>query len=495
MTADPIGKADRRRTGVWVFGVLLASYAFFWHARDWNTSSRLMLTYALVDRGTIRLDGLERQTNDRARFAGHSFTDKLPGYSLLAVPVYAAAKATLRLPGHPLDGPALRHWPADYWVTLGTSGLATALIGAMLAGLAAELGCGPRRSALAGLAYGLATPAYVYATLAYGHQLSALALLGAFRLIRGTPGSRRESLRLALAGALAATAAVIELQVGPVAAILGLHVLALAVGRRIRPAGIGAFAIGAVGPTLVLLGYNQFAFGSPWDMGYFHEALELFSRVHSAANPLGLARPDWSRAIPLLIGTRRGLLVFAPILMLAFPGWIALVVRRAWGMAIVSGAACVAIFLVNLSYPEWTGGWSTGPRLLVPLLPFAMIPVAGVLASGGRGVTAVAVALALGGGALMLLFQGIGARVPDAYPNPILDPVLKLWRGNPLPAWCVGARFERTILGGLWPRALERVPEARRSVQFLPLVAFQIVAIAALMKGGEDSPQRTQRKD
>ena len=50
-------------------------------------------------------------------------------------------------------------------------------------GLARDLGCSPRRAALVGLAYGLATPAYVYATLAYGHQLSAFALLASFALI------------------------------------------------------------------------------------------------------------------------------------------------------------------------------------------------------------------------------------------------------------------------------------------------------------------------
>ena len=61
-----------------------------------------MLTYSLVDRGTIRLDGLERNTGDIARFQGHSYTDKLPGYSLLAVPGYALAKVILRLPDQPL---------------------------------------------------------------------------------------------------------------------------------------------------------------------------------------------------------------------------------------------------------------------------------------------------------------------------------------------------------------------------------------------------------
>ena len=38
-----------KRPALGVFLILWASYAFFWHARDWNTASRLMLTYSLVD--------------------------------------------------------------------------------------------------------------------------------------------------------------------------------------------------------------------------------------------------------------------------------------------------------------------------------------------------------------------------------------------------------------------------------------------------------------
>src|SRR5262249_58632230 len=116
--------------------------------RDWNTASRLMLTYAIVDRGTIVLDGLDRQTGDIARFEGRYYTDKLPGFSLLAVPPYALSKAILRLPDHPLHRPGMRYWPGDYWATLGTSGLMTAGAGALLTILAASLGCGRRRSAL-----------------------------------------------------------------------------------------------------------------------------------------------------------------------------------------------------------------------------------------------------------------------------------------------------------------------------------------------------------
>ena len=138
-------------------------------------------------------------------------------------------------------------------------------------------------------------------------------------------------------------------------------------------------------PTLLLLGYNQLAFGSPWDMGYFHLTTHEFARVHSEANPLGLRRPDPALVLALLWGRYRGLLFYAPIVALVPFGLVGLAARRAWGVAVVSAAAMAAVFAVNLSYPEWTGGWSTGPRLLVPLLPFAMLPVA-ALARPGRDV-------------------------------------------------------------------------------------------------------------
>src|SRR5579864_257263 len=115
------------RVPFWVCAILLASYAFFWQARDWNSASRLMLTYALVDRGTLSLDGLEEQTRDIAYFRGRHYTDKLPGFSLLAVVPYMLAKTVFWFPDHPLNQPGFPYWPADYWVTLGTSGLATAV--------------------------------------------------------------------------------------------------------------------------------------------------------------------------------------------------------------------------------------------------------------------------------------------------------------------------------------------------------------------------------
>jgi len=466
-----------------VFLLLVGSYAFFWHARDWNTASRLILTYAMADRGTVCLDGLDRQTGDIALFQGHYYCDKLPGFSLLAMAPYRLARAAAGLPAHPLKSAAKDYWPADYWVTLGTSGLFTAITAVLLVRLARDMGCSPRCAALVGLAYGLATPAYVYATLAYGHQLSAFALTASFYLL-SKRGTGRAAARLVAAGLLAAYAAVTELQVGPASAILGLYLLVQCLRRRRRPGALACFAIGAAVPTLILLAYNMRAFGSPWEMGYFHHATAQFAKVHNRQNPLGLRMPDPTLLIPLLWGEYRGLLFYAPILVLAFPGWLLLAARRRFDMAAVSLAIAAAVFVVNLSYPEWTGGWSTGPRLLVPLLPFAMIPVAAVLAGRNRWsylAAWLATALALAGGVLILLFQGVGARIPQDVDAPLRAMVWPLWTGRAaLPTWWTGQRFTASVAAALARDWEQRLRASRPAIQFLPLVVAQLLAIVAI---------------
>jgi hypothetical protein len=472
-------RATVARHASWVFLILLGSYAFFWHSRDWNTASRLMLTYAVVDRGTVAITGLERQTNDKAKFHGEYYSDKLPGFSLLAALPYAVARWVFRLPSHPLNVRALDFWAADYWVTLCTSGLATAAIGSILVLWAVELGCRPGQATIIGLAYGLATPAYIYATLAYGHQTSALALFTSFFLLwrRKQP---RDSLGLVLAGFLAAYAAVIELQVGTVSAILGLYLLAQCLRGSRRPDALALFAIGAVIPTLILLGYNQLAFGSPFDMGYFHHDTKQFADVHNADNPLGLKFPDeFGRTLlALLWGRYRGLTFYAPILLLTVLGWIVLFVRRCWDLAIVTVLVVVAVVLVNVFYPEWTGGWSTGPRLLLPLIPCAMLPVAALLAGESRlarAATVAALVLALIGGVEMLLFQGASGRISHIVNDPLVKDVWPRWIGR-------APILDRNLVSLAAPELSARLAGRWQAVQFLPLVLAQGLALLGMWR-------------
>ncbi|MBV8557505.1 MAG: hypothetical protein JO116_18235, partial [Planctomycetaceae bacterium] len=164
-----------------------------------------------------------------------------------------------------------------------------------------------------------------------------------------------------------------------------------------------------------------------------------------------------------------------------------LAARRLWGMTAVTTTVMGTVFLVNLSYPQWTGGWSTGPRLLVPLLPFAMLPVAALLATGGPKATWAAVVLALAGGVLVLLFQGVGARIPQDIPDPLGQAVWPLWRGDPVPRWATDGRFTRNLVGWFCPETVARLPERWRWLQFVPLLVFQALAIAACCASREEA--------
>jgi hypothetical protein len=450
-----------------------------------------MLTYALVDRGTVIITGLEGQTGDRAKFQGQYYSDKLPGFPLLGTVPYGVSKLVLGFPSHPLREPEARaYWGADYWVTLFTSGLFTAATGALLVYWSRCLGCRAGRAALLGLAYGLATPAYVYATLAYGHQTTAFALFASFFLL-WKKGPRRRPVLVFLAGFLAAYAAVVELHVGPVSAILGFYLLVQCVRRERRVDDLAVFGVGAAIPTLLLLGYNQLAFGSPWEMGYFHHATQQFAEVHSADHPLGLAFPEsfWGRLLGLLWGRHRGLTFYAPIVLLTVPGWAALLARRCFSVAFVTILVVATVLMVNVCYPEWTGGWSTGPRLLVPLLPFAVLPVAGLISGESnlaRAATWLALALAVAGGVEMLLFQGAGGRIPQDIADPLAQAVWPLWSGEPLPPWHSKERFCRNLAGIAAPEWVARCGVRWQGIQFLPLLLFQAAGIAALWRFGGD---------
>lgn len=461
-----------RRAACGVFAIVWLSCGWFWHSRDWNTASRLVLTYAIAERGTVRIDGLEQQTGDRAKVAEHYYSDKLPGFSLAALGPYALGRALFRWADHPIDGPALAYWPPDAWITWWTSGLFTGGIAALLVVASSRLGCGPRASALVGLACGLATPAYVYGSLSYGHQATAFCGLAAFVLIQGV---RPDLFRSFLAGALTAAAPVVELQAAPVSVVLGVLFLCA------RPSwkGVVAYAIGAAIPAIALLAYNRAAFGSIWDLGYFHHDTAQFAAVHSRENPLGLRTPDWSKVVPLLWGQHRGLLFYAPILALAPIGWIAFALGRRWQVLAASLGGSLAVFFVNLSYPEWSGGWSTGPRLLVPLIPFAMLGVAGAIALRPRWVLPVALPLIAAGAVLMLGFQAVGGRIPNDIQAPVSEVVWPLWKGDPPPSWWLGDRWTRTVLDLFDPGITNRLDV----LAFLIPPAAQAIAILALMGG------------
>jgi len=109
-----------------------------------------------------------------------------------------------------------------------------------------------------------------------------------------------------------------------------------------------------------LAGYNWLRYGALFESGYGDAGSGFCLQV------TGL--------IGYLVAPGRGLLVFAPWALLAIPAAIRVLRARRMGeMGVLAGVA--GFYLIHSMWCEWEGGWSYGPRLIVPLLPIVALGV------------------------------------------------------------------------------------------------------------------------
>jgi hypothetical protein len=403
-----------RRPEAALFALAFTAYAYFFQGGGWNAAVRFDLVRAIVEQGTVRIDGYETNTGDLAYRDGHYYCDKAPGLSFAAVPVYAAV---YRLAGEGrIRGLFVSR--AAWLATIVTVAIPSAAAVVMLYLLGEVLGLLPAWRAALALAYAFATLAFPYSTLFYGHQLAASLLFLAFGLLvrarwRGTPPGTG---RLAGVGALLGAAITVEYP-----AALAVAVIALYAASFVRPwHRLGYAAAGAMVPLFALAAYHTVAFGSPLTLPY------TFStdapRRQGAFFGFGPPRPRVLYAI--LLSPYRGLFYSAPWLLLAMPGavrlWRGGRFRAEAGVAV---AVTLAYVLLNAGLNDWHGGWGTGPRHLVPVLPFLALAAGGIMTgrTPSRAERA-AYALAVGiSAALMLVATSVQPEVPRWFARPFQD--------------------------------------------------------------------------
>src|SRR6185503_3772971 len=114
------------------------------------------------------------------------------------------------------------------------------------------------------LGWGLATLAFPYSTVYYGHQLIAAAAIAALALLVGQTDARVR--RLAACGAILGAAVAVEYT----AALAAVPIAAYAIATRIAPWRriVLAMAAGAAIPGIALAAYHAAAFGGPLTLPY-----------------------------------------------------------------------------------------------------------------------------------------------------------------------------------------------------------------------------------
>lgn len=433
-----------------------------------NELSRFQTVVAFVETGSFAIDG-ELSTlgdhEDKAAAGGRLYSNKAPGLSLAAIPVYALLRLFLPRPDSPVD-------PIFVLLRLLTVSLVCVVA---LGRFARRLSLRPEWSSVAPLvtfAVAFGTPFLYYARSFFGHAWTAALLFLAWdalgRSETGTPG-RGRYVAGALAGLLAGWAAISEYTMAPVA-------LALAVRAAFPPSGQGragkvfSFVAGAAVPLGLVLAYQAVCFGSPFVPSYAREAYPAYAEL-AGRRFFGFGAPDPKVALAYFFHPARGILLFSPFFFWAGPGfarWLRSKRDRADGVFAL--AASAVAFLALTAYPNWHGGWSFGSRYLLPLLFLTAAALPFALGSSlSRGLFAAAVVFSAGAHVLATL----------SWPNFPLD---FAFPPSSASAWFLARGWVAPNLGsaaGL-PPALSLLP---------PLAAAALVLALALSAARPVSPR------
>jgi hypothetical protein len=460
-----------------LFSVYLLTFSGRYHSSD--EMSMLVATDSLARRGVWDIELLRWMGEQQGSFGpdGHLYSRKGIGTTLAALPLYWLAVQAEQI--------------GNVQAAMLTNGLVTALTGVLVFLFLRRLRYGAGVSLGAALAFGLATMAWPYARYLFSESLAGLGLLAcAYFLLRFRDKLDRAS--LLLAGAGLGVALLARLNNAIVAPFLGLLLLVylktfspspqpsppegeganspplgegpgegedVARGKNSpspqpsppegegaaplpwgRGWGRGRLALGAqflqpvilfALPVLAALAvtgwYNWLRFGDPLATGYLPE--ENFST------------PFFQGLYGLTFSPGKGLFWYNPLLFAALIAWPAF-----WRKHRAEAPLVAAVVLGNIAFYApwylWWAGHAWGPRFLVTILPFAVLPLAPALEAArrrralawGLGLLALAsVAVQLLGVAVDFnlyledVYSELGLYHPATLFNPFYSPLLRQW--------------------------------------------------------------------
>ena len=333
-----------------------------------------------------------------------------------------------------------------------------------------------RLAEAAGWLAALSPPIIHYAGLVFTEVPAALALSLGLRMARRPRLELREAIAI---GCAAAALPWLNVRYAPLAAVVVAH--ALWRHPRVREMATVLIPCAVSGAGLLL--YHRALYGF-WDP----------RRVYGRSPEFSLA--TLAEGLPgLLLDQEFGLLVYAPVLAIALPGFVWLL-RRDKGLALAGGAAVAAVVLTAGSWHMWRGGFNPPARFLVPIAPLLVVAVA--LVWQKRGLTA--------GGALLVgwtLFTGLAGAWEPRLVHRDRDGTAPLfrelsgareWTGL-LPAYVLSDP-DRHRLAAVWGLALlAAVPWRTRPASGVRLAGASLGLALAAQAAASVSHQRTDDRD
>jgi hypothetical protein len=302
------------------------------------------------------IDQGHANTVDTAFANGHFYSGGAPGLAFALLPFQVVFGAFL-------SGGRL------VWVlTALGAGVPLALSAIGVRRVVAAFGASEEHATLAALAHALGTIALPFATRLYAHSLVVCCFAWALAFVL-------ERRKLGAAGALAAFAVVCDYNTALVAAALGVFVL-LQEGKR-----ASWFALGALGPAVLLGVYHTACFGAPWKTPYDFHADGNTREIVKVA--YGFSLPSPRVLLELVFGTRRGWLFSQPVALAGLVGTATLARRDR--RALLGVVVAAVVLLANAArLRDWSAGASFGARYTTAALPFVALGYARAFELLGR---------------------------------------------------------------------------------------------------------------
>jgi len=429
-----------------------------------NELSRFETVVAAVDQHTFAIDEVITRLGDhedKALSGGRTYSNKAPGLSLAAIPVYALLRLFLRPPSS-ANADAIFYWLRLLTVTP----ICLLALGRFVRRLSRW--SGPESAPLVLAAAGLGSSYLFYARSFFGHAWTAALLFLSWDLIlaaeESPAGTSRSRGLWLLGGLIAGWAAISEYTTAPVAVLLALRCL-----RGGRGRAFALFAGGLAASLAVLAAYDAVCFGSPWVLSSAREAYPEYRRL-AARGLFGFGAPSLGIGLRYLFSPARGAILFCPFLAWCVPGYLRWYRSGRHRPDFWLSATATLLFLgLMTGYPNWHGGWSLGSRYLLPILFFPLMAVGWALSTPlARGLFAAALVFSVAG---HFVLTATFPYFPDNVP----------WPAGTGAGWFL-ARFwtSPTILGGTGAAAL-----------LLPAIVVGIALLLAISSAGPMVPRRS----